>query len=155
MIKKFLKDNSLFNKKYSSLNLPKNVSLPINIFSLIFLTIVIVPIFLILSTSFKVYNVFRINFIIILFIGVIIFLLFYSYNEIIAIKYFRFLYHEDQKKFISALEVINTDVDVQKIVEEIDNYKLIKYWLYLFIKSVFICSICLIVFYIILRKIFR
>lgn len=155
MIKKFFKENALFNKKYNSLNLPKNVTLPINIFSLVFLVIVIVPIFLILLTSFKVYNVFRINFIVILFIGVIIFLLFYSYNEIIAIKYVRSLYHEDQENFISSLEVINLDVDVKKIVEEIDNYKLIKYWLYLLIKSVLICSICLIVFYIILRKIFR
>lgn len=160
MIKNFWQKYRKFNKEYSELKLPKKISMEINIFSIIFLVLVFIPIILYLTTSFKIYNIFRIEFIIILFVAVYIFLIFYSYNEVIAIKYLRSLHSENKEEFLNLLKKCNpdynvNDLGVNELVDKINNVNLKKYWLFLFIRSAFICSICLIIFYIILRKFFR
>lgn len=160
MIKNFWQKYRKFNKEYSELKLPKKISMEINIFSIIFLVLVFIPIILYLTTSFKIYNIFRIEFIIILFVAVYIFLIFYSYNEVIAIKYLRSLHSENKEEFLNLLKKCNpdynvNDLGVNELVDKINNVNLKKYWLFLFIRSAFNCSICLIIFYIILRKFFR
>ncbi len=160
MIKNFWQKYRKFNKEYSELKLPKKISREINIFSFIFLVLIFIPIILYLTTSFKIYNIFRIEFIIILIVSVYIFLIFYSYNEINTIKYLRSLHSENKEEFLNLLQKCNpdynvNDLGVNELVDKINNVNLKKYWLFLFIESAFICSICLIIFYIILRKFFR
>ena len=153
-IKNDFKEYQANRKRYSKINLPQKISKPFNIFSVLLLLLTLIPICLYLINAFKIFNVYRLSFIMTLIIAIIIFLLINSYLEIAIIRYLRLLYKEEDEELVNSLCAVNSENDVSEFIKSINEINLKKYFLFHWLKSVSICLISVLLVYIIFRIFF-